>query len=113
VTYTQLCLGAEVEIPLLRGRQSLSIPAGSQPDATFRLASKGMPDPHGGARGDLFVHMRLEVPRTLDERQEELLRELAEHDKVNVSPHRKSFFEKLKDYFGVQEDLEQEKANKG
>ncbi len=113
VTYTQLCLGAEVEIPLLRGRQNLSIPAGSQPDATFRLAAKGMPDPHGGSRGDLFVHMRLEVPRSLDDRQEELLRELAEHEKVNVSAHRKGFFEKLKDYFGVEEDQEEEKANKG
>jgi hypothetical protein len=32
---------------------------------------------------------------------------------VNVSAHRKSFFEKLKDYFGVDEDQEEEKANKG
>lgn len=104
VTYTQLCLGAEIEIPLLRGRHNLVIPAGTQPDEAFRLAGKGLPDPHGGSRGDLFVHLRLEVPRRLEERQEELLRELAEEEKTNVSAHRKSFFEKLKDYFVGDED---------
>lgn len=104
VTYTQLCLGAEIEIPLLRGRHNLEIPAGTQPDEAFRLTGKGLPDPHGGPRGDLFVHLHLEVPRKLEERQEELLRELAEEEKTNVSAHRKSFFEKLKDYFTGDED---------
>lgn len=104
VTYTQLCLGAEIEIPLIRGRHDLQIPAGTQPDEAFRLSGKGLPDPHGGPRGDLFVHLRLEVPRRLVDRQEELLRELAEEEKSNVSAHRKSFFEKLKDYFVGDED---------
>ena len=63
-----------------------------------------MPDPHGGPRGDLFVHLHLEVPRRLGDRQEELLRELAEEEKSNVSAQSKSFFEKLKDYFVGDED---------
>ena len=99
VTYTQLCLGAEVEIPLLRGKHLLVIPAGTQPEDLIRLAGRGMPDPHGGARGDLFAHLRLEVPKKLDERHEELLRDLAEHERTHVSAHRKGFFEKLKEYF--------------
>ena len=48
--------------------------------------------------------MHLEIPEKLDERQEELLRELAEHEHIHVSPHRKSFFEKLKEYFAPHED---------
>ena len=104
VTYTQLCLGTSIEIPLLRGRELLEIPAGTQPDEAFRLSGKGMPDPHGGPRGDLFVHLHLDVPRKLGERQEELLRELAEQEKTNVSPHQKSFFEKLKDYFSADDE---------
>jgi molecular chaperone DnaJ len=107
VTYTQLCLGAEIDVPLLRGRHTLTIPAGTQPDEAFRLAGKGLPDPHGGPRGDLFVHLHLEVPRKLDERQEELLRELAEHEKTNVSAHRKGFFEKLRDYFSLDEEQDE------
>jgi molecular chaperone DnaJ len=104
VTYTQLCLGAEVEIPLLRGRHVLTIPPGTQPDEAFRLDDKGLPDPHGGPRGDLFVHLHLEVPRKLGDRQEELLRELAEEEKAHVSAHRKSFFEKLKEYFAPEDE---------
>ena len=104
VSYTQLCLGAEVEIPLLRGRDTLTIPAGTQPEEAFRISGKGMPDPHGGPRGDLFIHLHLEVPRKLEERHEGILRELAEHEHANVSPHRKSFFNKLREYFAGDEE---------
>lgn len=104
IRYTQLCLGAEIEIPLLRGRDTLKIPAGTQPDEAFRITGKGMPDPHGGSHGDLFIHLHLEVPSKLEERQEELLRELAEHEKTNVTPHHKSFFDKLRDYFLADEE---------
>lgn len=104
VTYTQLCLGAEIEVPLLRGRHMLEIPAGTQPDEAFRLTGKGLTDPHGGPRGDLFVHLHLEVPRKLDDRHEEILRELAEQERAHVSAHRKGFFEKLKEYFTAEDE---------
>ena len=41
----------------------------------------------------------IEVPERLTPRQEELLRELAEVERANVTPHRKSFIEKLAGYF--------------
>jgi molecular chaperone DnaJ len=50
-------------------------------------------------RGDQLVEIIVETPRHLSSRQEELLRELAELEHEHVSPHRKSFFEKLRDYF--------------
>jgi molecular chaperone DnaJ len=53
----------------------------------------------GGRRGDLHVVLVVETPKNLSKRQEELLRELAELDHGNVSPQRKSFFEKLKGLF--------------
>ena len=49
--------------------------------------------------GDLLVQVNLEIPKTLTERQEELLRELAKEEHANVSPQRKSFFEKLRGFF--------------
>jgi molecular chaperone DnaJ len=58
-----------------------------------------MPDPHGGRRGDLYVEIQVEVPKHLSDGQERILRELAELERVEVTPHRKSFFDKLKDYF--------------
>jgi len=104
ITYTQAVLGAELEIPLLEGREKLTIPAGTQPDAVFKIKKQGMPDPHGRGRGDLRVHVQLEVPKKLNARQKELLHELSEIERTNVGTHRKSFFKKLKDYFSQDAD---------
>jgi molecular chaperone DnaJ len=103
ITYSQAALGANLEIPVLGGRHDVQIPAGTQPGEVFRLKRFGMPDPHGRGRGDLLVQVQVEVPKKLTPRQEELLREFAELEHTNVSPHRKSFFDKLKAYFSLQE----------
>ena len=80
------------------------IPAGSQSGEVFRLRGRGMPDPRDGRKGDLLVQTFIEVPKKLTKRQQELLRDLAEVEQTQVSPHRKSFFEKLRDYFTADED---------
>jgi len=99
VTYTQAALGTTIDVPVLDGKQTLNIPAGSQPGETFTLKRMGMPDPHGGRRGDLIVALQVEVPRKLSSEQEALLRQLAELEHSEVTPHRRSFLDKLKDYF--------------
>jgi molecular chaperone DnaJ len=99
ISFSQAALGAEFEIASLEGRQKLTIPPGTQPGEVLRLGGLGMPDPHGGRPGDLFVEVQVEVPKQVRGRHEELLRELAELEQAEVTPHRKSFFEKLKDYF--------------
>ncbi len=104
ITYSQAALGATLEIPTLEGRHELVIPPGSQSGEVFRLRGRGMPDPHNGRKGDLLVQTYIEVPKKITKRQQELLRELAEVEQVQVSPHRKSFFEKLRDYFTTDEE---------
>jgi molecular chaperone DnaJ len=104
LTFSQAALGTQIEIPILGGRHMLDIPAGTQPGEVFRLKRFGMPDPHGRGKGDLLVEAVVEVPKKLSARQQELLREYAETEHTNVSPHRKSFFEKLKEYFSLQEE---------
>lgn len=104
ITYTQAALGAEIEIPVLEGRHTYTIPAGTQPGEVFRLRGAGMPDPHGGRPGDLHVEVQLEVPKQVGGRHEELLRELAELENANVGAHRKTFLEKLKDWFSLNDD---------
>lgn len=103
ITYAQAALGTKLDVPLLNGRHELEIPAGTQPNQSFVLRNEGMPNPHGGRRGSLVVQVHVEVPKKLSERQEELLREFAELEHKNVSPHRKSFLEKLKEYFSPHE----------
>ena len=99
VTYSQAALGAKIEVPTLTGRAELDVPAGTQSGELFRLRSRGMPNPRGGAMGDLVVQTYIEVPKKLTPRQEELLRELADVENSHVSPQRKSFLDKLTSYF--------------
>ncbi len=99
INYAQAALGATIEVPTLEGPEELEIPAGTQPGEIIRLHRRGMPDPRGRGRGNLLVVMQLEVPKSLTGKQEKLLRELAAEEKTNVSAHRKTFLEKLKEYF--------------
>ncbi len=103
ITYSQAALGAQIEVPTLEGPDTITIPAGTQPGEVFRLKRRGMPDPRHRSVGDLLVKIDVDVPKKLNSRQEELLRELAELEQQHVSPHRKTFFEQLRDYFAVHE----------
>jgi molecular chaperone DnaJ len=100
VAYTQAALGATLEVPTLDGSHELAIPPGTQSGEVFRLRGRGMPSPRGRGTGDLLVQVNIEVPKSLSDDQEALLRQLAEVEHVEVSPHRKSFFEKVREYFG-------------
>jgi molecular chaperone DnaJ len=99
ITYSQAALGATIEVPTLAGPHNLVIPPGSQSGEVFRVRGRGMPDVRGGASGDLHVQTFIEVPKRLTSSQERLLRELAEVEQTEVSPHRKSFLERIRDYF--------------
>jgi molecular chaperone DnaJ len=99
ISFAQAALGAMIEVPTLDGREDLEVPRGTQSGETLRLRGRGMPDIGGRARGDELVEVHVETPRHLTARHEELLRELAQIEREQVSPRRKSFFEKLRDYF--------------
>jgi len=99
ISFAQAVLGGDIEVPTLDGPDRLHVPRGTQSGDVLRLKGRGMPDIGGRGRGDELVEVVLETPRTLSARQEELFRELAELDHEDVSPKRKSFFEKLRDYF--------------
>jgi molecular chaperone DnaJ len=99
ISFAQAVLGGDIEVPTLDGPDRLHVPRGTQSGDVLRLKGRGMPDIGGRGRGDELVEVILETPRTLTARQEELFRELAELDHEDVSPKRKSFFEKLRDYF--------------
>jgi molecular chaperone DnaJ len=99
ITYSQAVLGATLEVPTLDGRGEVKVPAGSQSGDVFRLRGKGLTDPRVTGRGDLLVQVTIEVPKKVTAEEQTLLRQLAELEHKNVAPARKSFFDKLKDYF--------------
>jgi len=111
VTFSQATLGAEIDIPTLAGKLKYPLPRGTQAGEVLRIHSRGMPDVHTGRNGDLLVQIVLDTPKNLTKRQEELFRELAELDKKEVSPTRKSFLEKVKEFFSGEAD-DNHKGNK-
>jgi len=99
ISFAQATLGAEIQVPTLDGPDTVMVPRGTQSGEMIRIKGRGMPDISGRGRGDELVEVVVETPRHLTPRQEELLREFAEIEHEQVSPRRKSFFEKLRDYF--------------
>jgi curved DNA-binding protein len=69
-------LGGEAEVETLNGKIKLNIPAGTQPEQVFRLAGRGMPHvKDANEKGDLFVRLRVQIPKYLSAKQRELLEE--------------------------------------
>jgi curved DNA-binding protein len=69
-------LGGEAEVQTMTGKVKLTIPPGTQPEQVFRVAGRGMPhlkSPNN--KGDLFVRLKVEIPRNLSSKQRELLEE--------------------------------------
>src|SRR5215471_7190929 len=102
VSIAQAALGAELSVPGLNGEEKVSIPEGTQTGSIIRLKAKGLPDPHGGGKGDLYVNVRVITPTKLMREQRALLQQLDAMLKVENRPAERnsSLFEKVKDIFG-------------
>jgi molecular chaperone DnaJ len=71
----EAALGARIEVPAPDGTARLRVPPGTQTGQRFRIRGRGAPSPRNGERGDLVVEVKIVLPRVLDERSKELLRE--------------------------------------
>jgi molecular chaperone DnaJ len=102
VSVVQAALGAEIQVPGLNGEEKLKIPEGTQSGAVFRHKGKGMPDPRGGGKGDLYYHVRVLTPVKLTREQRKLMEQLGANLKVENKPAERnsSIFDKVKDIFG-------------
>jgi len=98
ISVWQAALGDEIEVPALGGRASVQVPEGTQTGTAFRLRGKGIPDVHGGPRGDQYVRVKVVTPTRLTDREKELIRELARlrgAHKTDDEP--RTFFQKVRD----------------
>src|SRR5262249_31416132 len=80
----EAALGAKIDVPSIEGPARLRIPPGTQSGQRFRLRERGVPSPRDGRRGDLVVEARLVLPKMLDERSKELLREFGRINEEDV-----------------------------
>lgn len=79
VTVAEATLGAEIEVPTLDGNEKYTISEGTQPGTTFTLRGKGVPDVrYAGRRGDLICTVSVEIPRSLNEKQKQAMRDFAD-----------------------------------
>jgi curved DNA-binding protein len=69
-------LGGEAEVHTMSGKVLLTIPPGTQPEQVFRVAGRGMPRlKKAEQKGDLYIHVKVQIPRQLNARQKALLEE--------------------------------------
>jgi curved DNA-binding protein len=70
-------LGGKAQVKTLDGNLSLTIPAGTQPEQIIRLSGRGMPKLRKKEKGDLYVRVKVKIPKKLSEKQKKLLEEAA------------------------------------
>jgi molecular chaperone DnaJ len=100
VTYPQLALGSNVEVPMVTGTVSLQVPAGTQSGQVFNLRGRGLPRINSSSAGDLHVRLQLWTPDNLSEEELALINQLGELQKV--PPARpKGLWSKLKESLGA------------
>jgi len=102
VSIAQATLGTELQVPGLNGEEKLKIPEGTQSGAVFRIKGRGLADPRGGGKGDLYYHVRVLTPIKLTRDQRKLIEQLGATLKVENKPadRNSSIFDKVKDIFG-------------
>lgn len=99
VTFVQAALGGEIEVPTLDGKVNLKIREGTQPGDEYKLKGRGIPILRSAGRGDQYVRIKVEVPRSLNSEQKKKLQELDGALNESNFKDRRSFFQKVKDLF--------------
>jgi len=100
INIAQAALGAEIEVETFDGPQTIRVPEGTQPGAQFKLRTLGVPHLNSRQRGDLYVHLDVQVPKKLTRDQRKLFEDLRDILPADNVPHEKSVFEKVRDFFG-------------
>jgi molecular chaperone DnaJ len=80
----EAALGARIDVPTPDGGAKVRVPPGTQSGQRFRLRDRGVASTRDGRRGDLVVEVKLVLPKLLDERSKELLREFGRINGENV-----------------------------
>ena len=100
VSYPQLVLGDDVEVPAVTTTVSLRIPPGTQSGQVFNVRGRGLPRVNASGVGDLHVRVQLWTPDAVTRDEEALLRKLAETHKAPES-REKGFWTRMKEALGA------------
>ena len=101
VSYPQLVLGADVEVPTVTGAVTLRLPAGTQSGQVFKLRGRGLPRVNASGIGDLNVRVQLWTPQEMSPDEQALVRQMATLGAKPPASREKGFWSKVKDALGA------------
>lgn len=96
ISYTQAVFGVEITIPTLSGKAKLKIPAGTPTSTIFRMKGKGIPHLSGVGSGSQMVKIVVQVPKKLNKKQKQILKEFSEEFDEKEKSSKKMFGKKKK-----------------
>lgn len=102
ISFVTAALGGEVTVPTLDGESRITLPEGTQSGKTFRLRGKGISNLHTHQPGDLYLHIEIETPVNLSDKQKKMLRDFDASLKEGGEKHNpksQGFFDKVKNFF--------------
>lgn len=98
ITYAQAVLGDELTVPTIDGNVKYTIPEGTQPGTVFRLSGKGIKKLQRDGRGNQMVRVTIEVPKRLNKKQKEALKNFEKELTPQNYEKRSGFFDKIKQF---------------
>jgi molecular chaperone DnaJ len=101
VTYPQLVLGADIDVPAVTGSVSLRLPPRTQSGQVFHLRGRGLPRVNASGSGDLHVRVQLWTPDALADEEEALIRQLSTLSRAVPEARGKGFWAKMKEKLGA------------
>jgi len=99
VPLTQAVLGADIPVQTLDGSEIVRLPAGTQHGTVVHLKGHGVPRLDGRGRGDILVHVTVDIPAHVKQDERRLFEEIARLRGEEVAPEQKGIFRKLRDSF--------------
>lgn len=96
ISFAKAALGCQLKVPTVDGDVKYEIPSGTQPGTVFRLRGKGVPRVNSSGRGDQYVNIIVDIPKSLNERQKEALKMFMEASGESHEDIKKSFMDILK-----------------
>jgi molecular chaperone DnaJ len=101
ISYPVAALGSTIKVRTIDKEVELKIPAGTQNGTRFRISGEGMPHLQSARKGDLYVEVRIVVPKRLNENQKNALLHYANEmgEDCNQYKGKSSFLDKIIDAF--------------
>ena len=99
ISFAKATLGTELKVKTIDGEVKYDVPSGTQPGTVFRLKGKGVPHVNGRGRGDQYVNIIVDIPKSLNQKQKEALLAYMEASGEIQSSEKEGFFDKIKKNF--------------